>query len=219
MQKIVVYGGGHLGRQVYHHLRAYYSESAELIGYVDDTKPEGEIIVDNVPNLGGMVDLSKKPSMSPDHVKIVFAIGYTNMKKRGVALERVESNGYELFSVIHPRSMIESNANLEAGSIVLAGAVIDQQVSLGKACFVDIGVTIGENSQVAANNYFSAGVSVGGSVQIGENNFFGMDVTVTNDVKLGSNLFVNAKTLIYKDLGDNLRIVEMHRIKEIAHPE
>ncbi|MGI9305913.1 MAG: hypothetical protein ACR2P5_01270 [Gammaproteobacteria bacterium] len=211
---ILIFGGGHLGRQIVHHIRNYCE--ANIHGFIDDTKKVGEPILNELCCVGGLDEVHTQPEFAPDRVSIVFAIGYSDMLARKHALERVTNAGYSLFRVIHPRSIIEPGAQVGEGVIVLGGAILDQNVSIGDACFVDIGVRIGEDSIVGNNNYFSSGAAIGGGVTIGHSNFFGMDITITNGIRVGSNVFVNAKTLVPRDIRDNIKIVEMHKVREIA---
>lgn len=213
--RVAIYGAGFLGKQILHHLQAYYSDKIELQGFLDDTKPVGEEIASGLRCLGSLSDAIVTPKLSAAETRIVFAVGYASMMARKAALQRVLSSGYELFSVIHPSAIIEPNADVGPGSVVLGGAVLDQGVVLGRACFVDIGVRLGADTSVGENNYFSSGTSTGSRVSIGSDCFFGMDTTITTDVSLGSNLFINAKSLVPRDVGDNVKLVEVHRSKQL----
>ncbi|TXI74715.1 MAG: hypothetical protein E6Q43_04220 [Dokdonella sp.] len=213
--RLAFYGAGYLGQQVYHHVSHYYRNQVEVLGFVDDTRPAGIEVIDGKTTLGSLGEAVATPSLGAQTTEIVFTIGYANMNQRRAALERVLAAGYRLFSVIHPRANIEPGASIGAGSIVLANAVLDQGVSTGAACFIDIGVRLTAGTSVGCNNYFSSGTSMGSRVRIGDNCFFGMDCTVTTDVVMGSNLFVNAKTLVPRDVGDNLKLVEVHKSREL----
>ena len=217
--RIALYGAGYLGRQIYHHLHAYYGDRATVAGFIDDTKPVGEAVIDGLATLGSLAEARNDPEQNPNAISIVFAIGYTSMRARGRALQRVLDAGYDLFDVIHPAAMIEPGASAGPGSVVLAGAVLDQGVTLGPGCFIDIGVRLGAETRAGANNYFSSGTSTGSRVAIGDDCFFGMDCTITTDVSLGSNLFVNAKTLVPRDVGDDLKLVELHKSKQLPQPD
>lgn len=218
-RRLVIYGAGYLGQQVLHHLLAYYSEATDIVGFLDDTRPAGETIAGDLDSLGALADAQMSDDLAPDSTTIVFAIGYASMLARRRALERVLAAGYQLFDVIHPAAIIEPGVTVGDGSIVLGGAILDQGVELGPACFVDIGVRLGAGTRVGINNYFSSGTSTGSRVVIGSDCFFGMDCTITTDVRLGSNLFVNAKTLVPRDVQDNLKLVELHKSKQLPQAD
>jgi UDP-3-O-[3-hydroxymyristoyl] glucosamine N-acyltransferase len=101
------------------------------------------------------------------------------------------------------------------GSVVLGGAILDQQVEIGVACFIDIGVRLGAGTVIGDNNYLSSGTSTGSRVRIGDDSFFGMDVTITTDVQVGSRLFINAKSLVPRNMGSDIKLVEVHKSREL----
>lgn len=214
-QRVAFYGAGHLGRQVYHHVKHHCAASAEVIGFIDDTRDAGIEVLDGQRALGSLEAAAASETLGPGQVQIVFTIGYADMRARRAALDRVLAAGYRLFTVIHPRAVIEPGAEVGAGSIVLANAVLDQQVRTGEACFIDIGVRLTAGTVVGRNNYFSTGTSTGSRVVIGDDCFFGMDCTITTEVKMGSRLFVNAKTLVPRDVGSDVKLVELHKSRQL----
>jgi acetyltransferase-like isoleucine patch superfamily enzyme len=218
-QHVALYGSGYLGKQIFHHIKTYYADEVEVIGFIDDTKPAHVKVIEKYTTLGGLDQAMQTPALKAGNIEIVFAIGYINMKARRKALNRVVLAGYSLFSVVHPRAVIEPGVKIGAGSVILGCAILDQQVSVGEACFIDIGVRLGAGTCVGSNNYFSSGTSTGSRVVIGDDCFFGMDCTVTTDVQLGNHLFVNAKTLVPRNMTNDIKLVELHKAKELPHTQ
>ncbi len=217
-RRLAFYGAGHLGRQVLHHVRHQAGPGVELLGFIDDTRPPGEPVAGGLCSLGSLAHALQDAALQPATTELVFTIGYSDMRARRTALDRVLAAGYRLFTVLHARAVVEPGAQLGAGCIVLAQAVIDQQVVVGPGCFIDIGVRLTAGTRVGCNNYFSSGTATGSRVTIGDDNFFGMDCTVTTEVTMGSRLFVNAKTLVPRDVGDDLKLVELHKSRELPLP-
>jgi len=216
--RIAIYGAGYLGQQVWHHLFHYYADTTELLGFIDDSMEPGLEIVGKKYTLGSVAKAQHDKHLGPEAIQLVFAIGYSDMRARRSALDRVLGAGYKLFSVIHPLAVLEPGAEVGDGCTILGGTVVDQGVAIGAGSFVDIGVRLGAGTVVGNNNYLSSGTSTGSRVKIGENCFFGMDCTITTDVVLGSNLFVNAKSLVARNMGDNLKFVELHKAKQLPIP-
>ena len=213
MENLLIYGAGKLGCQVYYHVKQYYGGTAKVAGFIDDTMPVGSEIIDGISTVGGLSDESFSTNFAPQDFKVVFAIGYSNMKARLAAYQRLLEAGYHLFSIIHPRAVVEANATIGDGCILLGGFVIDQGVTLGQVCYIDIGVTVGEDSVLGVNNYLSASCALGGSVVMGDSSFVGMNSTVVNDVKIGNGVTVNAQTLVHNDVADNLHVIEIHKVR------
>ena len=213
---LIIYGAGYLGRQYLHHLRSLYG-SHRILGFADDVQPAGEQVTEDLATLGPIDDVARRPGSEPAAAQVVFAIGYSNMAARREALDRVTGLGYSLFSIVHPAAMIEPGARYEPGAVILAGAVLDQETVVGAACFIDIGVRLGAGTVVGTNTYVSSGTSTGSRARIGDDCFIGMDCTITTDVKVGNRVFVNAKTLVARDTADDVRLVEMHKSRELPN--
>jgi len=214
---VLIYGGGMLGRQVTHLIKNHFGIAYDICGFVDDILPRGAEVVDGIETMGSLDDVSVQGAFVPGKMTLVFAIGYSDMRRRRQAFQNVKSKGYELVSLIHPNSSVETSADLGEGVIVLAGAIVDQFVVIGDVCYLHNGSIVGEHCKVGANNYFSAGTTLGGSVVVGEDNFFGINSTIVNDIAIGSNNFINAGSLIYKQLSNDLRIVEYREQREVTN--
>lgn len=214
-RRVAFYGAGHLGRQIYHHVRHHCAEVVEPVGFIDDSRGAGEDVIGGLATLGSLEQARHTPGLGPDDVDLVFTIGYNDMRGRGRALAAAVAAGYRLFTLLHPRAWVEPGVAVGEGSIVLAGAVLDQQVRVGRGCVIDIGVRLTAGTEVGDNNFFCSGTSTGSRVRVGSGCFFGMDCTLTTDVEVGSHVFVNAKTLVARNLGSDLKVVELHKSREL----
>lgn len=214
--QLVIYGGGHLGRQTLTHV-VHHFPTDRVVGFVDDVLEPGALVARDLRCLGGLDWASSSERYGVEQVEVVFAIGYADMAARGKALDAVLDHGYRLFSVIHPHAMVDPSATVGQGCIVLAGAIIDQGASLEVGCYVDIGVRVGEDAVLGQGGYAASGASLGGSVVVGRDCFLGMDCTITTGVTVGRGCFVNAKSLVSRDLRDGVRLVEMHKSRELPN--
>jgi acetyltransferase-like isoleucine patch superfamily enzyme len=217
-RRVAFFGAGHLGRQVHHHIVQHAAAEVEAVGFIDDTRAAGEPVIGGLHTLGPLAAVAASAEFGPDAVEIVFTIGYTSMPARRAALDAVLAQGYRLYTFVHPRAVVEPGVALGEGCIVLANAVLDQQVSVGRACMIDIGVRLTAGTQVGHNNFFCTGTSTGSRVRVGDDCFFGMDCTITTEVEIGSRVFVNAKTLVARSLGSHLKVVELHKSRELPLP-
>ena len=214
---VLIYGAGMLGQQVAHLLETHFLDEYRLVGFVDDEKPQRTVVIDRQKTVGALSDVACGEKYDPRSVKLVFGIGYSNMRARRAAFEQAIALGYECVGLVHPDANVDPSATLGVGVIVLAGAVVDQYVKVGDASYLHIGSRFGENCDIGVNNYFSAGSTLGGSVSVGRDNFFGINSTVTNDIAIGNNNFLNAGSLIYKRVGDDIRIVEFREQREVRN--
>jgi sugar O-acyltransferase (sialic acid O-acetyltransferase NeuD family) len=210
IQPVLIYGGGALGRQVYRNL-ADWAPGLEVLGFIDDVKPAGTVIVDGLSTVGSLNSLGQQASLAPMRVRLIPAIGYGNLPARRAAYENAQSAGYGFQGFQHPKSLIEPSAKVDPTAIVLAGAVIDIETHIGPFCYLDAAARVGEWSRLAANCHLSAGAAVGGSVKIGADTFLGMDATIVNDITIGSHVFINASALVHQDIPDGSRLLEARK--------
>ena len=214
---MLIYGAGLLGKQVHHLVASHFSSNGKVLGFVDDDAAKAQsTVVDGLRNLGPLEAVSTDGAYAPQAVRLVLAIGYSDMKARRQAFRRAKAMGYRFETLIHPGAHVERDVHLGEGVIILAGAVVDQSVTVGDGNYLDIGTLVGEDSVLGANNYLSAGATIGGGVTIGEDNFVGLGVTVVNNVSIGNNNFINAQTLVYRPLGDNRKLVEVHDQRSVS---
>jgi len=218
MPRLIIYGGGQLGRQIYSLLATHSAHKSQVLGFADDMQDKGVEVIAGVRTLGGLGDIVDESGTRPEEAMLVMGIGYSNMVARGMAYSRAKELGYAFGGFVHPAAYVEPDVQLGEGCIVLAGAVLDQHVTAGPINHFDISTTIGEYSIIDANNYIAAGATLAGSVMVGRNNFIGLDVTVVDDISIGNNNYINAKSLVYKNIDDDRRVVEIHQSRTIKMP-
>jgi len=214
---MLVYGAGMLGKQVAHLISNHLGDQYSIKGFIDDVFQPGTQVCNNLQVIGPLTEAPNLVGCTPEKTRLVLGIGYSDMIARGRAFERAKTLGYQFETLIHPSASVEASAELGEGSIVLAGAVVDQYVTVGEISYLHNGSIIGENSVLGENNYLSAGTTFGGSTIVGNNNFFGMNSIVVNNVVIGNNNFINSGSLVYKALGDDLRIVEFREQREVSN--
>jgi len=214
---VMIYGGGFLGCQMFRLIKDYFADNYNVLGFIDDYKSKGTPVVNDLLVLGSLENVRRIREYSPIKAKLLFAIGYSNMKGREDAFLRAKQANYSFEKLIHPQALVALSANLGEGVIVTCGAIIDQSVSIGNVNYLDIGVRIGENCVIGSNNYFSNSATIAGYVRIGDGNFFGLNCTVVNNIIIGNNNFINAASLVYKNVEDNKKLVEVRQQRSIGN--
>ncbi|MEW5774305.1 MAG: hypothetical protein AB1916_12365 [Thermodesulfobacteriota bacterium] len=215
MRDALIYGGGRLGRQVYALVRRYLADRVRVLGFIDDVQPPGAAVIDGLATVGGL-EAAGSGHLDPSRAALFLAIGYADMAARGRAFLRAKGLSYEFLTLVHPQAVVEPDAILGEGCVVLAGTVLDQRVEAGAACYFDIGVRVGEYSTLDFNNYLAAGCVAGGSVRMGRDNFFGLNATLVNDISVGDGNFVNAASLLHRDLGSGQQYIEVRQARSMS---
>ena len=151
---------------------------------------------------------------SSDEIELVNGVGSlprTNLRWR--LAEKMRKQGYRFAIVIHPDTVIASDVRLDEGVQVMAGAVIQPSAKIGQDSIINTGVLIDHDCNVKRNCHIAPGVVCNGGVVIGNNTHLGTGTLVTEYKVIGSNCTIAAGTVIYKDLVDNVTLIQSKQQK------
>lgn len=143
-------------------------------------------------------DLSTLYDMSS--VLVLNTIGYAQMNeiRQRISIQ-CEKFGYNPFTYISPRAMVDVSAAIGVGSIVLPYVEIGAMVSIGKCCIMSYGACITHHVSIGDYCFVSSGVVIGGCSTISNNCFIGINATIVNDLSLAKYTFVGATCYIAKN--------------------
>jgi len=172
----------------------------ELIGYLDDAIPIGEVIA-GVPVLGSTRDLHTVATNS------LFALGVgapANKLKLG---SRLLDAGLEPVTLIHPSAIIGRNVQIGSGSIVSAGCVLTCDVAIGSFVTINVACTVSHDSKIERYATLAPGVHITGSVTVGEGCDLGAGLTTVQGIEVGEWSIIGSGAVITKDLPANITAV------------
>jgi len=160
----------------------------ETVGMIDDFRTGTGI-------LGTFEEISK--NYSPKDYSIVIAIGYSNLAKRWEIYQKVKKKGYEIVTLIHPKAYVSSNAIIEQGAMVMAGAIVDVNAIVSELAVLWPGVVLNHDSIVGKNTFVSPNATICGFSKIGSNSFIGAGSVVIEHQHVPDNTFVKANHLYF----------------------
>lgn len=185
---LIVGAGGH-GRSVAE--AVLMADQFRLVGFADDGAfARGEAVWD-LPVLGPVTAFEDYTSHA---THAVVAIGNNVLRQKLFA--QLQSAGFTLASVIHPKAMVSPRAQLGAGVAVMAGAIVGTEVTLGQGAIVNCGAVVDHHAQVhefghLGVNACMAGGSVLGALawmQAGSAIGYGVQIAAGNVLKPGEAL-------------------------------
>jgi sugar O-acyltransferase (sialic acid O-acetyltransferase NeuD family) len=192
---IVVVGAGRHGRGSADILE---SQGLSVAGYVDDTRPKGEM-VSGFPVLGGFAQM-RDPAFVRDHSWFV-AIGDNETRKN--LCRALADAGANFANVVHPLASVSRRATLGRGlyfgacTTVQTGAHIGDWVLFGAHVYVGVDGRIGEAAFIGHGVIISAGTSIGAGT------FLGSGVTLSNNASVGIDCVVGANSLVMRSMPDD----------------
>lgn len=135
----------------------------------------------------------------------IGGIGPNLLRER--LFEQAIAAGLQPFSVVHPSSVISSNAVLEDGVQVFAGAVVNPGARLGRGCIINTGVIVEHDAVVEAFAHLASGCRVAGQVVVGRHAFLGAGATVIQQLTVGASALIGAGAVVIRDVPAHAQVV------------
>lgn len=144
--------------------------------------------------IGKSVDVTKYI----ENYDIFVAIG--NNVTREKIQEKLEAEGGNIPTLIHPNAVIGERVRFGAGTVVMAGTVINCCTEIGKGCIINTGVTIDHDNYIEDYVHISPGAHTAGTVRIGKGTWLGVGSVVSNNLNITSGCKVGAGAAVVKDI-------------------
>ena len=132
----------------------------------------------------------------------LVAVGGSRGRERYDLQQYLEANEIKIVTVIHPGAIVASNAQIDAGSQILAGAVVCAESVLGKACIVNTGASVDHECCLQNGVHIGPGTVLSGCVLVGEYTFIGAGAVILPRIKIGRNVIVGAGSVVTRDIPD-----------------
>lgn len=194
MRLLIIGAGGH-GQVVADILFRMRDEGSNIVvaGFLDDN-PEltGRMIL-GVPVLGAISDCA-----GVEHDERIIAIGDNGTRKN--LFHRLQQDGTPFFVARHPHSIVASDVEPGAGSMLCAGAIVNTGSTIGKGVILNTGCTVDHHNQIGNFVHIAPGVHLGGEVIAGEGALIGMSATVLPGRRVGAWSIVGAGSVVTKDI-------------------
>ena len=173
----------------------------EVRGFIDEVNTDlhgksrhGGIV------LGGRESLVELTG--PEAPAVVVGIGDNRVRAR--IAQDVENIGFDLFTVIHPGSIVADNASMGAGTVVAAGSVINPCCIIGKNVIVNTSATVDHHCTLGNGVHIAPGAILCGGVDVGTGSFIGAGSVVREKVRIGAGVVVGAGSVVVSDIPDGV---------------
>jgi sugar O-acyltransferase (sialic acid O-acetyltransferase NeuD family) len=133
---------------------------------------------------------------------VFVAIG-NNVIRTSQAI-KLNEKGATLVSLIHPKATISRYANIDAGCVVMAGAIINPFARIGRYCIINTSATIDHDCQIAQGVHISPGANLAGNVSVGEHSWVGIGSCVKQGITIGQNVMIGAGAVVVANIENNI---------------
>jgi sugar O-acyltransferase (sialic acid O-acetyltransferase NeuD family) len=156
---LVVGAGGH-GRSVAE--AAELMGSYEVVGFLDDAESEGAKVL-GMRALGPVGTVMRHRHLCD---QAIVAIG--NNRVRQDITAQLLQNGFEMATVIHPRSFVSPLAVVGGGTAIMAGAIVGTLARLGAGVIVNCGAVVDHDAVVEDFGHLGVNASMAGGTILGQ---------------------------------------------------
>ncbi|QDQ08712.1 acetyltransferase [Bacillus sp. BD59S] len=164
----------------------------EYVAFLDDSENEKTSM--GIEIIGESTDVSK---FIKDYD--VF-VGIGNNTTREKIQEQIESQGASIPVLIHPHAVIGKQVSLEAGTVVMAGAIINCCTKIGKGCIINTASTIDHDNVIEDYVHISPGAHLAGTVRIGSGTWLAIGSIVINNINITSKCKIGAGAVVIRDI-------------------
>ncbi|PDZ36890.1 acetyltransferase [Bacillus cereus] len=188
--KLLIIGAGGHGRVIAD--IALKMKKWEYIAFLDDSE--------NIKTSMGIEIIDKSTSVSKYIEDYDIFVGIGNNVVRKKVQEELEDLGAIIPVLIHPSAIIGVQVYLEAGTVVMAGAVINCCTKIGKGCIINTASTIDHDNKIDDYVHISPGAHLAGTVRVGSGTWLGIGSVVINNINIINECKIGAGAVVIKDI-------------------
>jgi acetyltransferase EpsM len=200
---LILIGGGEHARVVADAARSQPG-AWELLGFVDPQPcPELEARFGVV----RLADDAAALALAP-RAHFVLAIGRRDsapLRRRLVA--RYEAGGARWATVRHATAWVSPSANIDPGTVILAGAMVQTGAMLGAHVVVNTGAIVEHDTRVGDFTQLAPAAVTGGGVEIGADSYLGLGCRVRDHVQLGTGVTVGMGAVVTRSVPDGQTVL------------
>lgn len=200
----VLIGAGGFGREVLDVVEAHNavagfaaSSQIQIVGVVDDAPTQVNLdrLADRgYVHLGSVGDLLDRE----DPGRFLLGIGSPSIRLR--VAERLENAGWLPVTVVHPRAVVGSVAEIGAGSIVCGGVQLSTNTRLGRHVHLNPNATVGHDAALGDYVSVNPAAVISGEVTVEPEALIGAGSTVLQGLRVGRRATVGAMACVTRNV-------------------
>lgn len=167
-------------------------DSQEIIHGIFDDNPQIEEVL-------GYPVLGKIPLDFQYDQSFFIAIGDNKVRKR-IADRLCKKVGFA--TIIHESAIFSAKASIEAGGVVMEGAIVKVNSRIGKQVIINTGASVDHDCIFGDFVHLAPQATLCGEISIGEGTLVGANALVLPRVKIGNWCTIGAGSIVNKDVAD-----------------
>lgn len=168
------------------------------IAFLDDTL-QGDVM--GLPILGNLQYIGH---LHPSSSDVVVGLGAAALRMKW--LDRAQTIGFSLATVIHPCAYTSKHATVDEGSVIFAGCVVNPGARVGRGCILNTGCTVDHDCVLEDGVHISPGAHLGGNVTVGTHGWICAGACIAHGVSVGAYSIVAAGAAVVQDIPDRVLV-------------
>ena len=201
MKNVIVYGAGEFGSLVSNVVS--YIDELNIVAYGDDSLNKSNEKIDDIP----IYNMDKLMSFASDNNirSAICAIGDNYV--RSEKYNYLNNLGFEMISIVHPKSLIDSKVNFGKNVIIEMGTAIHTCSNIGNNVFLGGDALIGHHNIIGNNVLIGGNVSFGGSVVVEDFVSVGVGASIKPGITIGKGAVIGVGAAVIKNVEPNTTVV------------
>lgn len=193
MKDLIIVGAGGMGRSVYNIALQCcgYGKEYKIKGFIDDDLNALNQYVGYPPIVGKISDYCI-------HENEVFISALGNVISKKKCIESLLERGAEFITLVHPTTLINSNAQLGKGCLVDSFSVIGADTTIGDFVVIGVGTVVGHDVEIGNWSRIDGNVTLVGGVKLGEEVCVHTGAIINHKVSLGDRSCVGAGSFVIR---------------------
>jgi len=193
MKNIVILGAGGFAREVFFHVKDYYSN----VLFVDDFTDNKEIILK-----GNTYQVIKNWAFK-NFNGAEFIIGVGNPETKKLMTDKALSVGLKpMKTFVHPKAFVQ-DADLGFGGVIAPGCIITTNVKIGDFVIINLNSTVGHDAVIGDYVTVNPGCHISGNTVIGKFCTLGTGTAIREKIKIESHIVTGAQSAVVKNLTES----------------
>lgn len=204
---VVILGAGGFGASVYEILQA--RSDMLVIGCTDKALGLSERTPVEGVRLRILGDDDVLPVLAEQHpgLHAVLALGPELMDVRARLAQVLMLEGIPQLTVVHSHAIISRFAKVEAGTVVMAGALLGPGTHAGSHCVINLGASLDHDARLMQNVFVGQGARVASNVEIQPNVVIEMGASINSRVVVGRGARITGGAFVNTDVPDHAVVV------------
>ncbi len=201
MKDIIIIGARGYGREIHDfikHLNTYRNEY-KIVGFLDDKSDALQGFDRYAPIISSVEEYL------PQKNEVFFcALGDAFAREKYINI--IKNKGGHFASLIHPTSIVNSNAIIGEGVVISAYSIVSSCVKIGNNTIVHPFCNLGHDTEVADNCTIESYCFFGGFSKIGHHTTIHTRSTILPHIIVGDNVSVGAGSVVIRNVKSNTSI-------------